>query len=107
MPLCFSMKIQGLCMFIISLTYQVPLENVDGFIPEHVDYLNEQYAKGYFILSGRKEPRTGGVIISTISDRGKLNDVLAQDPFHREGLASYEVTEIVPTMSSERLEFLI
>ncbi|EOB2787497.1 YciI family protein [Vibrio vulnificus] len=94
-------------MFIVSLTYQVPLEKVDVFIPEHVAYLNEQYAKGHFVLSGRKEPRTGGVIISTISDRNKLNDVLTEDPFHREGLASYEVIEIVPTKASEKLEFLI
>ncbi|HHX8678872.1 TPA: YciI family protein [Vibrio alginolyticus] len=94
-------------MFIISLTYQVALEQVDAFIPEHVDYLNEQYANGHFILSGRKEPRTGGVIISTIGDRNKLSDVIAQDPFHREGLASYEVTEIVPTKASEKLDFLV
>ncbi|MCR9422452.1 YciI family protein [Vibrio sp. RM-69-4] len=94
-------------MFIVSLTYQVPLEKVDVFIPEHVAYLNEQYAKGHFVLSGRKEPRTGGVIISTISDRNKLNDVLAEDPFYREGLASYEVTEIVLTKASEKLEFLV
>lgn len=94
-------------MFIISLTYQVPLEKVDSFIPEHVNYLDEQYAKGYFILSGRKEPRTGGVILSTINDRHKLNNILAQDPFHREGLASYEVIEIVPTKASDKLEFLM
>ncbi|MCK8080463.1 YciI family protein [Vibrio sp. 1CM24A] len=94
-------------MFIISLTYQVSLEEIDAFIPEHVDYLNEQYAKGYFILSGRKEPRTGGVIISTISDRNELNEVLALDPFNREGLAYYEVTEIVPTKASNSLKFLV
>lgn len=94
-------------MFIISLTYQVSLEKIDAFIPEHVDYLNEQYAKGYFILSGRKEPRTGGVIISTINDRNELNEVLALDPFNREGLANYEVTEIVPTKASNSLKFLV
>ncbi|EAP96455.1 YciI family protein [Vibrio splendidus] len=94
-------------MFIISLTYQVSLEEIDAFIPEHVDYLNEQYAKGYFILSGRKEPRTGGVIISTISDRNELNEILALDPFNREGLANYEVTEIVPTKASNSLKFLV
>jgi uncharacterized protein YciI len=94
-------------MFIICLTYQVSLEEIDAFIPEHVDYLNEQYAKGYFILSGRKEPRTGGVIISTISDRNELNEILALDPFNREGLANYEVTEIVPTKASNSLKFLV
>jgi uncharacterized protein YciI len=94
-------------MFLISLTYQVPLNKVDAFIAEHVDYLNAQYAKGHFILSGRKEPRTGGIIISTIEDRNKLNDILAQDPFNREGLANYEVTQIVPTKASEELAFLV
>ncbi|OHU86657.1 MULTISPECIES: YciI family protein [Pseudoalteromonas] len=94
-------------MFIISLAYRVPLSEVDRFIPEHIDYLNEQYQQGHFILSGRKEPRTGGVIISTIEDRQKLNNVLAQDPFYREGLASYDITEMVPTKSSEQLAFLV
>ncbi|WP_421958275.1 hypothetical protein [Pseudoalteromonas phenolica] len=32
-------------------------------------------------MSGRKEPRTGGVIISTINDRKQLDEVIAQDPF--------------------------
>ncbi len=94
-------------MFIISLSYQAPLEDVDCFIPEHIEYLNTQYAAGNFILSGRKEPRTGGVIISTLNSREELNNILAQDPFHREGIASYEVTEVVPTKASKQLEFLI
>ena len=98
---------KDLSMFIISLTYQVPLEQIDAFIPQHVEYLNQQYTKGNFILSGRKEPRTGGVIISTIRDRQQLDDVLAQDPFHREGLASYDITEVIPTKASQELEFLI
>ena len=56
-------------MFIVSLEYQVPMEEVDRFIPEHVKFLNEQYELGYFQLSGRKNPRTGGVILSTLSNR--------------------------------------
>ncbi len=94
-------------MFIISLSYQVPLDEVDRFIPEHIVYLNEQYSKGHFILSGRKEPRAGGVIIAKVGSREMLNDILDQDPFHREGLASYEVTEVIPTKAGENLEFLL
>ncbi|OIQ26521.1 YciI family protein [uncultured Vibrio sp.] len=94
-------------MFIISLDYQVPLEQVDQFVPEHIDYLNKHYAEGHFILSGRKEPRTGGVILSTVSDRSELNDILALDPFYREGLATYEITEMVPSKSTESLKFLL
>ncbi|WP_440053193.1 YciI family protein [Pseudoalteromonas sp. T1lg65] len=94
-------------MFIISLVYKASLEEVDRFIPEHIEYLNEQYAKGHFILSGRKEPRTGGVIFSTIGNREELNNILAQDPFYREALASYEITEIIPTKASDELAFLL
>ena len=33
-------------MFIVSLTYLVPLEEVDKFLALHVSYLEEQYAFG-------------------------------------------------------------
>lgn len=94
-------------MFIVSLSYIAPLGAVDQFIPEHVAYLDEQYRQGHFQLSGRKEPRTGGVIIATVESRSALDDILAQDPFYRENLAEYEVTEVIPTKSSEALASLI
>ena len=94
-------------MFIVSISYTSPLERIDQFIPEHIEFLNEQYRLGHFLLSGRKEPRTGGVILATVESRSKLGQILAQDPFHRENLADYEITEIVPTKSSAALAFLI
>lgn len=94
-------------MFIVSLTYIKPLEEVEKFISEHIDFLNKYYELGYFQLSGRKEPRTGGVILVTIDSQSALDQVLKQDPFYREELAAYEVTQVVPTKSSPELEFLI
>ncbi|MBU2896755.1 YciI family protein [Vibrio hepatarius] len=94
-------------MFVINLTYQVPLETVDCFISQHIEYLNLQYEQGNFILSGRKEPRTGGVIISTLSEKADLNNILTQDPFYYEGIDHYEVIEIIPTKASAELAFLI
>ncbi|GGB04586.1 MULTISPECIES: YciI family protein [Agarivorans] len=94
-------------MFIVSLNYIKPLEEVDGFISEHVAFLDEQYRLGHFLLSGRKQPRSGGVILASVKDRVKLEQILAQDPFQREKLASYEVTEFLPTKSSDALAFLI
>ena len=98
---------KGMTVFIVSLTYVAPLETVDQFIPEHVEFLNEQYRLEHFQLSGRKVPRTGGVILATVDGREQLDQILMQDPFHREGLATCEVTEIVPTMSSQALECLV
>ncbi|WHI48574.1 YciI family protein [Microbulbifer sp. JMSA004] len=94
-------------MFIVSLTYIKPLEEVDKFISEHIEFLNKYYDLGYFQLSGRKEPRTGGVILVTIDSRSSLDQILKQDPFYREGLANYDMIQIIPTKSSRELEFLI
>ncbi|WP_220721333.1 YciI family protein [Agarivorans litoreus] len=94
-------------MFIVSLVYKKSLEDVDKYIPGHIEFLDEQYRLGNFQLSGRKEPRTGGVILATVANREKLEQILVQDPFHRENLASYEITEIVPSKSSEALKFLV
>ncbi|PMN51477.1 GTP cyclohydrolase [Vibrio lentus] len=94
-------------MFIVSLEYQVPLKEVDRFIPEHVEFLNKQYELGHFQLSGRKNPRTGGVILSTLSNREQLDMILTEDPFHRENIAKYEVIEMFPTKASQEFEFLL
>ena len=87
-------------MFIIILTYVKPLADVDRLIEKHVEFLDEQYAKKTFIASGRKVPRTGGVIIANASTREGIEQTIQKDPFHIAGVASYEVIEFVPTKYS-------
>ncbi len=94
-------------MFIVTLTYVAPLKHVDSFVPEHVEYLDAQYALGHFQLSGRMEPRTGGIIIATVASRERLDEVLSQDPFYREKLAKYDVVEMIPSKSSKGLAGLL
>ena len=93
-------------MFIVSLTYTAPLEEVDKHLDDHVTYLKRQYAAGNFVASGRKVPRSGGVILSKLENRATLDAVLAQDPFHRAGVADYEVIEFDPSMVAEGFEIL-
>jgi uncharacterized protein YciI len=87
-------------MFVVSLTYKVDLSEVEKFIAEHVSFLDKYYAKGHFLISGRKEPRTGGVILAKANSVDVLNTILAEDPFHRENIADYEVTEFIPSKFS-------
>lgn len=93
-------------MFIVSLTYKAPLEQVDAHLAAHVDYLKAQYEAGHFIASGRKIPRTGGVILAKMADRAALEAVLAQDPFSIHDLADYDVIEFDPSMVSPGFENL-
>lgn len=94
-------------MFIISLSYKVPLEKVEAELNNHVQYLKEQYALGNFQASGRKVPRTGGIILSQMKDKSQLEEVLAMDPFHKNDLADYSITEFIPSMTSDELTCLL
>lgn len=94
-------------MFIISLTYKVELTEVDLFLAEHIEYLDQQYAQGNFILSGPKEPRNGGVIIANVANREKLEEIIQADPFYREQLADFAITQMTLTKSAKELAFLL
>jgi uncharacterized protein YciI len=90
-------------MFVVSLTYTAPLARIDAFLEAHRAFLAEQYARGLFLMSGRKEPRDGGIIIAHAASRAELESVLRDDPFQQAGVARYEITEFVPTMTAEAL----
>ena len=92
-------------MFVVSLTYKVPLERIDRLIEDHKAWLQAGYAAGVFLASGAKQPRTGGVILAH-GDRQALDARLADDPFARAGAADYEVTEFAATSVASGLEAL-
>ncbi|PHN08467.1 YciI family protein [Flavilitoribacter nigricans] len=94
-------------MFIIDISYKVPLETVDQHLAAHVQFLNEQYELGHFVASGRKVPRTGGIILSPLTDRTFLEAIIARDPFNVHDLADYVLTEFIPSKTSKELQFLL
>lgn len=94
-------------MFVVLLTYIAPLEAVDRYLAEHREFLERHYAAGNFLLSGRKQPREGGVILATADSRDRLEAILGTDPFCIHGLASYEVVEFLPTMAAPALRVLV
>lgn len=94
-------------MFIVSLTYTRPLEEVDAQLDAHVAYLKQEYAAGHFIASGRKVPRTGGIILARLKSRSELEAILQNDPFALAGVAKYDVIEFTPSMTAKGLESLL
>jgi uncharacterized protein YciI len=83
-------------MFLVLVTYKKPLEIVDKYGPAHRALLDEGYQKNYFIASGPRNPRTGGVIFSQLKDRSKLEEFIKSDPFYIHGVADYEIIEFTP-----------
>ncbi|MDD2273045.1 MAG: YciI family protein [Desulfuromonadaceae bacterium] len=94
-------------MFIVSLNYKCQLEEVDKRLDAHVAYLKQEYINGSFIASGRKNPRTGGIILSNVKTKTELEAILAKDPFYQAGIAEYDITEFIPSMVAEGFEKLM
>ena len=80
-------------MFVVTLRYARPLDEIDGLMKDHVRFLEECYRAGVFLASGRQVPRTGGVILAVAASREDIETIMGHDPFVREGAATVEITE--------------
>ncbi len=94
-------------MFIISITYTADIQQIEAHLDEHKQYLQAQYDAGHFIASGRKVPRTGGIILARSESMELLEPIISADPFHLNKLAEYEITEFMPTMVGDEFRNLL
>ncbi|GGR24968.1 YciI family protein [Streptomyces roseolus] len=90
-------------MFVLELTYTAPVERADALMDAHITWLDEQYAAGVFLASGRKNPRDGGVILAAGVDRAAIERIAAADPFSSEGVCAYRITEFYASKTVEGL----
>jgi uncharacterized protein YciI len=86
-------------VFVLLLTYVKPLDEVDALMRDHMTWLREHYASGRLVVSGRRIPRTGGVILARGDDREEIAAIAASDPFVRGGVATCEVVHFRPSQS--------
>ena len=94
-------------MFIISLNYIVPLEQLDSYMTDHVKFLRKYYKKNVFVASGRKVPRTGGIILALAKSKGEIEKIIAEDPFYIHKLADFTITEFLTSQYHPALESLV
>jgi uncharacterized protein YciI len=94
-------------MFIVELTYKKELTEIDLHIEAHKNFLHKYYSSKHFIVSGRKSPRTGGIILVNAVNQQEIQEIITEDPFYKNDLASYTITEFIPTMSQNGFEFLL
>lgn len=93
-------------MYVVLSTYTAPLGEIDLALPDHADWLTRHYEAGDFLLSGRRNPREGGVILARQMPRGKLDAILGTDPFVYRHLARYDVIEFAATRTSRQLNWV-
>lgn len=92
-------------MIVVSLTYLKSTEEADRHMEGHVAWLKAGYAEKGFLASGRKVPRTGGMILAR-GPRAAVEAYLESDPFKIHGIAEFTVTEVDVTTVAEGLDAL-
>ena len=80
-------------MFVIELVYKADLSQIDAHMKAHVAFLKKYYAAGNFLVSGRKIPRDGGIILAVGKSKEQLETIVKEDPFYQQGLADFRIIE--------------
>jgi uncharacterized protein YciI len=94
-------------MFIINLNYIVPLEQLDAHMTDHVKFLRHYYKKNVFVASGRKVPRTGGIILALAKSKEEVEQIISEDPFYIHKLAEFTITEFLTSQYHPELKKLL
>jgi uncharacterized protein YciI len=94
-------------MFVVLLNYIKPLDEIQTHLEAHRRFLDQGYAAGYFLSSGPRVPRTGGVILAKAPSAEELKSYIDRDPFKLAGVATYEVVEFVPLKSDPRFQAIL
>lgn len=91
-------------MFVIELVYKADLREIDAHMAAHVAFLNEYYASGNFLVSGRKIPRDGGIILAVGKSRSDIERIIRQDPFCEHGLADFRIIEFRASQRADDIQ---
>lgn len=83
-------------MFLVILEYTAELREIDAALDAHAGWLQSHYEAGLFLASGRREPRTGGVILAR-GERTAIEKAIEADPFAQRGLARHALIEWHPS----------
>jgi len=91
-------------MFVIELMYKSDLSEIDAHMTAHVRFLKKYYASGNFLVSGRKIPRDGGIILAVGKSRGEIEAIVKEDPFHQQGLAEFRIVEFRASQRADDIQ---
>ena len=91
-------------MFVIELTYKSGLDEIDAHMAAHVKFLKKHYGSGNFLVSGRKIPREGGIILAVGKSRKEIEAIIKEDPFYEHGLAEFRIIEFRASQRADDIQ---
>ena len=94
-------------MFVIELNYKADLSEIDARMKAHISFLRKYYQAGNFLVSGRKIPRDGGIILAVGDSRAQIEAIVKEDPFCKFGLAEFRIIEFRASQRADDIQYRI
>lgn len=91
-------------MFVVELIYKADLAEIDARMKAHMAFLRKYYTAGKFLVSGRKIPRDGGIILAVGESRAEIEAIMREDPFCKHGLADFRVVEFRASQRADDIQ---
>lgn len=99
-----SLIADGNSLFVIDITYTVPMDEVQKVLAPHMDFVRDCYASEVFLMSGPKEPRSGGIVIAQAASLTEVEALVARDPFTLAGVVSVQIIQFHASNMTEALK---
>lgn len=89
-------------MYVVITSYQVERERIEAALPAHSEWVARSYAEGRILVSGRRHPPKGGLLVVRAESPEEVETWLAGDPLVRDGLVASEIHGFDATEAPKR-----
>jgi uncharacterized protein YciI len=90
--------------FIVEITFTAPIARIEEIVPQHRAFLQTGYDRGWLLMSGPKNPRTGGIVVARAPSLDEIQAFFGQDPYQLGQVATYRFTEFSPVKRQAFME---
>ena len=94
-------------MFVVFLKFSANKGQAAQFMEGHGKWIKRGFDDGVFLLAGSLVPQLGGAIVAHNTSLSDLQTRVNDDPFVVGKVVSAEIFEVSPSMTDERLKFLL
>jgi len=89
-------------MILVLMRYVKPIEEVEEHTEAHRAFVDRLVRDGKVIVAGPRDPRTGGLMLTTFESEVDAMKTLVDDPFFEHGIAEYEAIRFKPVRHDPR-----
>lgn len=90
--------------FLVELHFLKPFASFGDVVAQHRAFLQTGYDRGFLLMSGPREDKTGGIVVARAPDLPTLQSFFDADPYKRHDLAEHRFVGFVAAKRAPLVE---